>query len=154
MKAYEAGGFVQKSITLWNSLLYRVTDPIQPTQFYPAGRTFDTTPQAERGLYGYSLLIPTENGNIKRNNVKTDDGVRARPPRVNNIISRNDLGDPNYYPGPIAMDLPTLQEMIQEYNNPYTPAYMKQNILRGLDKWAKPGSRNRRTLQGLGIPLV
>ena len=154
VKAYEAGGFVQKSITLWNSLLYRVTDPIQPTQFYPAGRTFDTTPQAERGLYGYSLLIPTENGNIKRNNVKTDDGVRARPPRVNNIISRNDLDDPNYYPGPIAMDLPTLQEMIQEYNNPYTPTYMKQNILRGLDKWAKPGSRNRRTLQGLGIPLV
>ena len=154
VKAYEAGGFVQKSITLWNSLLYRVTDPIQPTQFYPAGRTFDTTPQAERGLYGYSLLIPTENGNIKRNNVKTDDGVRARPPRVNNIISRNDLYDPNYYPGPIAMDLPTLQEMIQEYNSPHTPAYMKQNILRGLDSWAKPGSRNRRTLQGLGIPLV
>jgi len=100
VEAYENGSFIQKSITLWNSLLYRVTDPIQPSQFYPVGRTFDTTPQAERGLYGYNLLIPTENGNIKRNNVKTDDGVRARPPRVNNIISRNDLGDPNYYAGP------------------------------------------------------
>ena len=52
------------------------------------------------------------------------------------------------------MDPYTLQEMIDEYRNPYTPAYMKQNIIKGLDKWAKPGSRNRRTLQGLGIPLV
>ena len=59
VKAYESGSFVQKGITLWNSLLTRPGGvPVQPTQFYPAGRNFDTNPQAERGLYSYSLLIP------------------------------------------------------------------------------------------------
>ena len=155
VKAYEAGGFVQKPITLWHTLLYRVTEPIQPSQFYPAGRNFDTTPQAEKGLYTYQLLIPVRtDGTPIENEIKTTAEIPARPRSVSSVVSRNDLGDPNYYPGPIAMDLPTLQEMIIEYNSPHTPAYMKQNIIRGLDKWAKPGSRNRRTLQGLGIPLV
>ena len=99
VKAYEDGNFVQKTITMWSPLLYRVTTPIQPAEFYPAGRTFDTTPQAEKGLYGYTLLIPTDSGNVKRNDVKTDDGVRARGPIVNSVLSRNDLGDPNYYAG-------------------------------------------------------
>ena len=155
VESYEQGSFIQKSITLWNSLLYRVTTPIQPSQFYPAGRTFDTTPPAEKGLYTYNLLIPVRSdGTPIENEIKTTAEIPARPRSVRQVVSRDDLGDPNYYPGPIAMDLPTLQEMIQEYNSPYTPAYMKQNILKGLNDWAKPGSRNRRTLQGLGLPLV
>jgi len=155
VKAYEAGGFVQKPITLWHTLIYRVGQPVQPSEFYPAGRNFDTTPQAEKGLYTYQLLIPVRtDGTPIENEIKTTAEIPARPRSVSSVVSRNDLGDPNYYPGPIAMDLPTLQEMIQEYNSPHTPAYMKQNIIRGLDSWAKPGSRNRRTLQGLGIPLV
>lgn len=108
----------------------------------------DVGPGGNYNLHTNSLL------HVKNQNFNNDDGVRARPPRVNSILSRDDLGDPNYYPGNIAMDLPTLQEMIQEYRHPMTPAPVRQNILRGLDSWAKPGSRNRRTLQGLGIPLV
>lgn len=102
VEAYESGSFVQKTITMWGPLLYRVGEPIQPTAFYPSDRDFDSEPKAEKGLYGYSLLIPTENGNIKRNNVKTDDGVRARGPRVTQVLSTDNLGDPLYYPGPVT----------------------------------------------------
>ena len=100
VEAYEAGTFVQKTIYLWGPLLYRVTTPITASQYYPSDRNFDTTPKADKGLYAYNLLIPTTNGNVKRNDVKTDDGVRARGPSVTSVISRDNLGDPNYYPGP------------------------------------------------------
>ena len=152
--AYANGGpYVDKTIYLWAGLDCLLGQCRGGAAYYPPG-TSNVAPHATRALYPYTLRIPTENGNVKTNEIKTDDGVRARAPRVNRIISRNDLGDPNYYPGPIAMGPNTLQEMIDEYRNPYTPSYMKQNIIDSLDKWAKPGSRNRRNLQGLGIPLV
>jgi hypothetical protein len=93
---YENNSFTQKTIYMWGPLLYRVTTAIEATEYYPSDRDFDSDPQAEKGLYGYTLLVPA-----KMNSIKTDIGVRARPPRVNNVISRNDIGDPNYYPGPI-----------------------------------------------------
>ena len=94
---YENNSFTQKSITMWGPLLYRVGQPIQPTAFYPSDRDFDSEPKAEKGLYGYNLLVPS-----KMNSVKTDDGVRARAPRVTQVLSTDNLGDPLYYPGPVT----------------------------------------------------
>ena len=139
-----------KTVYIWGGLQVLLGQYYGASQYYPSDRSTNTDPVAERGLYAYTMYVPGT-GNP---NYASDPGVRSRPPRVNSILSRDNLGDPNYYPGPIAMNLPTLQEMIQEYHNPYTPTYMKQNILDSLDNWAKPGSRNRRNLRNLGIPLV
>ena len=71
---------------------------------------------------------------------------------IMHLISRDDLGDLNYYTA--GLDPYTLKEMLDEYQSPYTPSYMKRNILDALDKWAKPGSPNRMRLRNMGIPLV
>ena len=101
VEAYEAGNFVQKPIQLWRTLMYRVAQPIEPSAFYPSGRNFDTDPKADKGLYGYNLLIPVRaDGTAIENEIKTTREVPARPRSVSSVVSRNDLGDPNYYPGP------------------------------------------------------
>jgi hypothetical protein len=103
VEAYEAGSFVQKTIQLWGPLLYRVTTPITPSAFYPSDRDFDTTPIADKGLYSYNLLIPVRADNTPiENEIKTTREVPARPRSVSHVVSRNDLGDPNYYPGPVT----------------------------------------------------
>ena len=94
---YENNSFTQKTIYMWGPLLYRVTTPIEATQYYPSDRDFDSDPQAEKGLYGYNLLVPA-----KMNSIKTDIGVRARGPRVTQVLSTDNLGDPLYYPGPVT----------------------------------------------------
>ena len=139
-----------QTVYIWGGLQVLIGHYYGASQYFPSDRDTESDPVADRGLYAYSMYVPAT-GN---SNYATDAGIRTKPPKVIKVISRDDLGDPNYYPGPSAMDLPTLQEMIQEYNNPYTPTYMKQNILDSLDRWAKPGSRNRRNLRNLGIPLV
>ena len=147
---YENNSFTQKTIYMWGPLLYRVTTPIEATEYYPSDRDFDSDPQAEKGLYGYNLLVPA-----KMNSIKTDIGVRARPPRVNNVISRNDIGDPNYYPGEVAGITPyVLQEMLLELQKGALHPGDRQRIIDALDKWAKPGSPNRMKLKNMGIPLV
>ena len=143
-------GLTTKTVYIWGGLQVLLGQYYDASQYFPSGRSTTTDPVADRGLYAYTMYVPAT-GN---SNYASDAGVRTSHVRVTDVISRDDLGDPNYYPGPIAMDLPTLQEMIQEYNNPYTPTYMKKNILDSLDNWAKPGSRNRRNLRNLGIPLV
>ena len=103
VKAYEAGSFVQKTIYLWGPLLYRVTTPITASQYYPSDRNFDTTPKADKGLYAYNLLIPVRaDGTPIENEIKTTREVPARPRSVSHVVSRNDLGDPNYYPGEVT----------------------------------------------------
>ena len=100
---YENNSFIQKTIQLWGPLLYRVTTPITPSAFYPSDRDFDTTPQAEKGLYSYNLLIPVRaDGTAIENEIKTTREVPARPRSVSHVVSRNDLGDPNYYPGEVT----------------------------------------------------
>ena len=147
---YENNSFTQKTITMWGPLLYRVGQPIQPTAFYPSDRDFDTTPQAEKGLYGYNLLVPA-----KMNSIKTDDGVRARGPRVTRVLSTDNLGDPNYYPGEVAQITPLiLQEILSELQGVGLHPGDRQRLIDALDKWAKPGSPNRQKLKNMGIPLV
>ncbi len=105
VEAYENGNFIQKSIQLWGPLLYRVVStPVTPAAFYPSGRDFNTVPKAEKGLYTYNILIPVTPGTQTPipNSVMSDAGQPATQPRVTNVISRNDLGDTNYYPGPVT----------------------------------------------------
>lgn len=105
-------------------------------------------PDGNYNLHYNNLLF------VKNQNFMTDAGIPRRNARFV-VQTRNDLGDPNYYPGEIAgLDPYTLKEMLDEYQYPGTPAYMKRNILDALDKWAKPGSRNRMRLKNMGIPLV
>jgi len=73
------------------------------------------------------------------------------------LISRNGLGDPNYYPG-LAQpsgdvaglgpyEVKTMLDIIR--GTPGTPD--AQRARDTLDRWAKPGSRNRETLIKMGI---
>lgn len=137
-----------KTVYIWGGLQVLLGQYYGASQYYPSGSDTTSDPVAERGLYAYTMYVPGT-GNP---NYASDPGVRAQPPKVTNVISRDDLGDLNYYTA--GLDPYTLQEMLQEYQSPYTPSYMKRNILDALDKWAKPGSPNRMRLRNMGIPLV
>ena len=59
------------------------------------------TPLAENvGPGGNYMLHSNELMFVKNQNFMTDAGNPHRPARFN-VLSRNDLGDPNYYPGPV-----------------------------------------------------
>lgn len=88
----------QKTIYIWGGLQFLVGGYYSASQYYPADRSTTTDPVAERGLYAYSIFVP---GAPDNPNFATDAGQRSEPPRVTKIINRNDLGDPNYYPGPV-----------------------------------------------------
>ena len=82
-------------------------------------------------------------------------GQTARPRGVPQVVSRDDLGDPNYYPGEVAgLDPYTLWEMIKEIQGGGMHPSDRQRMIDVLDKWAKPGSPNRMRLKNMGIPLV
>ena len=62
---YENNTFTSKTIQMWGPLLYRVSQPIQPAQFYPSDSDFNSDPIAQKGLYGYTLLVPAKMNSIK-----------------------------------------------------------------------------------------
>ena len=137
-----------QTVYIWGGLQVLLGQYYGASQYYPSGSDTTSDPVAERGLYAYTMYV-SGTGNP---NYASDPGVRAQPPKVTNVISRDDLGDLNYYTA--GLDPYTLKEMLDEYQSPYTPSYMKRNILDALDKWAKPGSPNRMRLRNMGIPLV
>ena len=105
------------------------------------------------GLYAYSMYVPAT-GN---SNYAIDAGIRTKPPKVIKVISRDDLGDPNYYPGEVEVAGITplvLQEMLLELQKGALHPGDRNRIIDALDKWAKPGSPNRMKLKNMGIPLV
>jgi len=73
------------------------------------------------------------------------------------LISRNGLGDSNYYPGPVQpqgdvanlgpYEVKTMLDIIR--GTPGTPD--AQRARDTLDRWATPGSKNRETLIRMGI---
>ena len=73
------------------------------------------------------------------------------------LISRNGLGDSNYYPGPVQpqgdvanlgpYEVKTMLDIIK--GTPGTPD--AQRARDTLDRWATPGSKNRETLIRMGI---
>ena len=140
-----------ETIYLWGSLDCLFGTCYGGADYYPEGRTNTSDPKAERALYAYTMYVP---GSGNRN-YASDPGVRAQPPKVTNVISRDNLGDPNYYPGDVAgLDPYTLHEMIKEIQGGAMHPGDRQRMIDVLDKWAKPGSPNRMRLKNMGIPLV
>ena len=87
-----------KTVYIWGGLQVLLGQYYGASQYYPSDRDTESDPVAERGLYAYTMYVPgTSNPNYA-----SDPGVRAQPPKVTNVISRDDLGDPNYYPGPVT----------------------------------------------------
>jgi hypothetical protein len=118
--------YTSKTIYLWSGLDYLFTYAFPASQYYPAGRTNQTNPPADYGLYSYELVIPTDaSGNPLPNRFVTDPGspeipavpgTPEGPPRPI-VISRNGLGDPNYYPGPIPSKMTEKWGLSQEAYN-------------------------------------
>jgi len=144
-------GFTTKPIYLWGSLQSLFGTVYGGSDYYPSGTSNTSDPLASRALYQYMMYVPSS-GNP---NYATDPGQRSLPPRVTNVISRDDLGDPTYYPGEVAgLDPYTLWEMIREIKGGAMHPGDRQRMIDVLDKWAKPGSPNRMRLKNMGIPLV
>jgi hypothetical protein len=128
-------GKIVKTIYFWSQLDCLFGTCRGASQYYPANLTNETTPKADRALYSYTLWLAADaNGNILPNRVMTDPGspeipavpgVPEGPPKPI-VISRNGLGDPNYYPGPIPTKIGDKWGLSQEaYNqlisyDPYT----------------------------------
>jgi len=85
-------------INLWGGLDCLFGQCYGGSAYYPAGTSNDSDPLASRALYQYMMYVPgTGNPNFA-----TNPGQRSEPPRVTQIIKRTDLGDPNYYSGPVS----------------------------------------------------
>jgi hypothetical protein len=124
-----------KTILLWGQLDCLFGSCYGGSQYFPANLSNTSTPKADRALYSYELVIPTDaSGNPLPNRFVTDPGspeipavpgIPEGPPRPI-VISRNALGDPNYYPGPIPSHISDKWGLSQEaYNqlisyDPYT----------------------------------
>lgn len=103
-------GKIVKTIYLWGSLDCLFGSCKGGIQYSPSNLSNTSTPKADRALYPYTLWIAADaNGNPLPNRIMTDPGVPEIPaiPAVPAgapkpvVISRNALGDPKYYPGPI-----------------------------------------------------
>ena len=128
-------GLISKTIYQWGTLDCLFGSCKGASQYYPSNLNTTTTPKADYALYAYTLWIPADaDGNPLPNRVMTDPGspeipavpgTPEGPPRPI-VISRNGLGDPNYYPGPIPSKMSEKWGLSQEaYNqlisyDPYT----------------------------------
>lgn len=160
--------YTTKTIQLWGSLDCLFGSCFGGSQYFPANLSNTSTPKADRALYSYTLVIPTDaSGNPLPNRFVTDPGspeipaipgVPEGPPKPI-VISRNGLGDPEYYPGPIEPQgqiaqmgpnqvYPLLDIIRQSPSGP-----TRNNAIQQLNQWAKPGSKNREILIKLGVPL-
>ncbi len=114
---------------------------------YPPHET-GVGPDENYNLHTNQLLF------VKNQNFNNDNGQRKTPAKYE-VLTRNDLGDPTYYPGEIAGITPlVLQEMLLELQKGALHPGDRNRIIDALDKWAKPESPNRMKLKNMGIPLV
>lgn len=161
-------GKIEKTIYFWGPLDCLFGTCRGASQYYPPGRTNETTPKADYALYSYSLWLPADaQGNPLPNRIMTDPGSPGIPavpgipegPPKPTVISRNGLGDPNYYPGEIqpqgqiAQMGPNQVYPLLDIIRQSPPGQTRNNAIRQLDQWAKPGSKNRDILIKLGVPL-
>ena len=92
----------------------------------------------------------------KPNTYQSNPGLPYQP-GFNTLISRNRLGDPNYFPGPVQplgdvaglgpLEVQTMLNIIR--GTPGTPD--AQRARDTLNRWAKPGSKNRDNLIKMGV---
>jgi hypothetical protein len=115
-------------------------------------------------LYAYTLWLPADaQGNPLPNRIMTDAGSPAVPgipegsPRPI-VISRNGLGDPNYYPGPaqplgdIAGLTPAQTEALIDIVRRSPPGSTRSNAIQQLYQ-GLPGEKNQNILNNL-IPTL
>ena len=101
-------GLISKTIYQWGPLDCLFGSCKGASQYYPSNLNTTTTPKADYALYAYTLWIPADaDGNPLPNRVMTDPGspeipavpgTPEGPPRPI-VISRNGLGDPNFFAG-------------------------------------------------------
>lgn len=102
---------------------------------------------------GRRLILDTFGIYVKPNQYESDPGSPYQP-GYTRLLQRYSLGDPNYYPGPIAGLGPNeLYYAIEGIKSLPVGHPDRERLINVLDKWAKPGSRNRDNLIKMGIPL-
>jgi hypothetical protein len=104
-------GKIVKTVYQWQSIDCLFGSCKGSSQYYPSGTTNksnDGSPLAERALYAWTVWLPADaEGNLLRNRIQTSPGTPfipgspALPPQPI-IISRDDLGDPNFFAGFIS----------------------------------------------------
>jgi len=109
-----------RTVYFWGSLDCLFGSCFGGSQYFPSNLSNTSTPKADRALYSYQLLIPTDaNGNVLPNRFMTDPGspevpavpgVPEGPPRFV-VLSRDKLGDPNYFPGVIKAGIDFLKNI-------------------------------------------
>ena len=134
--------------------VYTITQYIEPVPAVPP--TYSDT------IVGYGLYIPP-GGSIYSPGAYyypiyelIDPGSPSRP-GYTVVLSKNSLGDPNYFPGPIQplgdvaglgpLEVQTMLNIIR--GTPGTPD--AQRARDTLNRWAKPGSKNRDNLIKMGV---
>jgi len=68
-------------------------------------------PNGQYALHTNTLL------HVKNQSFNNDDGVRHRPPRVTNVITRDDLGDVNFLPILMGIATPVLDALVDDFND-------------------------------------
>ena len=134
--------------------VYTITQYIEPVPAVPP--TYSDT------IVGYGLYIPP-GGSIYSPGAYyypiyelIDPGSPSRP-GYTVVLSKNSLGDPNYFPGPVQplgdvaglgpLEVQTMLNIIR--GTPGTPD--AQRARDTLNRWAKPGSKNRDNLIKMGV---
>ena len=101
-------GTVSKTIYQWSQLDCLFGSCKGASQYYPAGLSATSTPKAERALYAWTVLLPADaDDNLLSNRIMTDPGSPEIPsvpgipegPPKHVVLSRNGLGDPNFFAG-------------------------------------------------------
>jgi hypothetical protein len=157
-------GKISKTIYFWSGLDCLFGDCRGASQYYPSNLSNTSTPKADYALYGYTLWLPADaQGNPLPNRIMTDAGSPAVPgipegsPRPI-VISRNGLGDPNYYPGPaqplgdIAGLTPAQTEALIDIVRRSPPGSTRSNAIQQLYQ-GLPGEKNQNILNNL-IPTL
>ena len=133
-------GRIVKQVYQWESIDCLFGSCKGGSQYYPSdssSSSSDGSPLAERVLYTWTVWLPADaDGNLLKNRILTDPGSPAVPgvpegPPKPIVISRNALGDPNYYPGQIPSQIISKWGLSQE-------AY---NQLISAEHWAKWNKR-------------
>ena len=109
---YNAGTFTSQNIEMWRTIMYQAGNIKLANDYAPAGTDENSDPPPTHGLYTHTLLIPVrDDGTPIENEIKTTQEVPARPRGVTSVVSRDDLGDPNYFPGFIKGFMGTLEDI-------------------------------------------
>lgn len=152
------------AVAFWNS--YQSTKTIR-TVSIKAWREYNRFHDFQRGgewetwtggpkrtdASGRRLILDTFGIFVQPNQYQSDPGSPYQS-GFTRLLQRFSLDDPNYYPGLIAGLGPQELNYAIEGIRGLPPGHPdRDRLINVLDKWAKPGSRNRDNLIKMGIPL-